>query len=343
VLTLLWGLATDTCIARVHHELNRLGAPVWLLDQAEVLDTEAGLDVAGEPTAWLQAGGRRLDLAEVTAAYPRPYDSRSVPPIAAAGVGSDDWRHAESIDETISCWLELTDTLVVNRLSAMSGNGSKPWQLARVAQAGFAVPETLVTTDPAAARSFWMHHGEVIYKSVSGVRSRVARLGPADAARLADVASCPTQLQRYIEGTDVRVHVVGRQVFPTVVRCNADDYRYAAEQGCAPPELAPAELPPEIEARCRRLAATLGLVVAGIDLRVTPEGTWYCFEANPSPAFNYYEYHTGQPIARAIACLLASAGVFHKRGRSGRANPCPCSGAARSRRRSIAMSGAGSS
>jgi D-alanine-D-alanine ligase-like ATP-grasp enzyme len=55
------------------------------------------------------------------------------------------------------------------------------------------------------------------------------------------------------------------------------------------------------------LAAALHLSVAGIDLRKTPEGEWVCFEVNTSPAFTYYEEATGQPIAHAIAELLASA------------------------------------
>jgi hypothetical protein len=40
---------------------------------------------------------------------------------------------------------------------------------------------------------------------------------------------------------------------------------------------------------------------------VTPEGEWFCFEVNPSPAFLYYQQATGQPIATAVAGLLAAA------------------------------------
>jgi glutathione synthase/RimK-type ligase-like ATP-grasp enzyme len=47
------------------------------------------------------------------------------------------------------------------------------------------------------------------------------------------------------------------------------------------------------------------LTVAGVDLRWAPGGAWYCFEVNPSPAFSYFAQATGQPIARAIARLLA--------------------------------------
>jgi hypothetical protein len=309
VLSLLWGLPGDAPLARVGEELAGLGAPVWLLDQRDVLDTEVELETGDEPSGFVRVGDHRIDLADVTAAYVRPYETARLPQVAASGPGSPAWRHATAVDEAIGCWLELTRVLVLNRLSAMAGNGSKPWQLRRIEAAGFAVPETLVTTDPRAARAFWEHHGEVIYKSVSGIRSRVARLRPEDAGRLGDVVTCPVQLQAYVSGTDVRVHVVGGQVFATEVASDADDYRYATQQGRRPPALAPLTLPPEIQDRCRRLAADLRLALAGIDLRVTPAGHWHCFEVNPSPAFSYYEHATGQPIGRAIAGLLIGAGI----------------------------------
>jgi hypothetical protein len=46
------------------------------------------------------------------------------------------------------------------------------------------------------------------------------------------------------------------------------------------------------------------LSVAGLDLRRTPGGDWFCFEVNPSPAFTYYEQITSQPIGQALALLL---------------------------------------
>jgi hypothetical protein len=48
----------------------------------------------------------------------------------------------------------------------------------------------------------------------------------------------------------------------------------------------------------------MGLLVSGVDLRRTADECWCCFEVNPSPGFTYYEGHTGQPIAGAIAALL---------------------------------------
>jgi glutathione synthase/RimK-type ligase-like ATP-grasp enzyme len=206
-------------------------------------------------------------------------------------------------DATLIAWTDLTSRFVINRPMAMAANNSKPYQLALIARLGFDVPDTLVTTDPEEVRRFRARHGAVAYKSVSGVRSIVSQLHERQLDRLADVANCPTQFQEYIPGEDVRVHVVGAELFATLVRSDADDYRYAAEVG-AGLELAETQLPDEVESLCRATAAGMGLHVAGVDLRHTPEGRWVCFEVNPSPAFTFYERATGQPIAAAIAQLL---------------------------------------
>ena len=66
------------------------------------------------------------------------------------------------------------------------------------------------------------------------------------------------------------------------------------------------ELPADCAARCRDLARALELPFSGIDLRRTPEGTWYCFEVNTSPGFFYFESATGLPIGDAVARLLLS-------------------------------------
>jgi glutathione synthase/RimK-type ligase-like ATP-grasp enzyme len=146
----------------------------------------------------------------------------------------------------------------------------------------------------------------VIYKSVSGIRSRVSKLGPEHRARLDDVTWCPTQFQAWIPGADHRVHVVGDEVFAIEIMSDADDYRYARQQGTSC-ELRPTALPPAIESRAVATAAALGLSIAGLDLRRTADDEWYCFEVNPSPCFTYYEHHTGQPLTAAVASMLMAA------------------------------------
>jgi hypothetical protein len=98
--------------------------------------------------------------------------------------------------------------------------------------------------------------------------------------------------------------VAGDEVFACDVDSCAIDYRYPRSEEEAP-RIAAVCLPGELADRCRGLATSLCLELAGIDLRRTPEGEWYCFEVNPSPAFTFYAEATGQPMDDAVARLLA--------------------------------------
>ena len=302
-MILLWGLREDMPLAEVHDALERLGASVWFVNQRVVLQSGISLTVEAAVEGLLQVGDQSIDLGSVTAAYVRPYDTWRIGAVARAGRDSPECRHALSFDDTLWLWAELTPARVVNRPSAMASNNSKPYQSVQIRAHGFEVPETLITTDPETVREFWERHGDVIYKSVSGVRSIVSRLRPADNDRLEDVTWCPTQFQQYVPGVDYRVHVVGDEVFCSKVESEADDYRYGSRQG-ATVSVEPATLTENWAERCRALAATMGYFLAGIDLRFTPDGAWYCFEVNPSPAFTFYDRH-GQGIAQAVARLLA--------------------------------------
>jgi hypothetical protein len=305
-MILLWGLPAETPLALVRDALEGLGCRTVLFDQRAVLDTAVELAIEdGQLRGALRTGRQAIELGEVTAVYLRPYDVRDLPILRRSGAGSPAWQHAIDIEETLWSWVELTPALVVNRPSAQSSNNSKPYQAAHIRRFGFQTPETLITTDPVAVREFWAKHGTVIYKSISGVRSIVSRLGPEHHARLDHVRWCPTQFQEHIAGTDYRVHVVGDEIFTCEIVSDAADYRYAGRQG-AKIDIRAYELPADCVERCHALATAMGLLVAGVDLRRTPEGAWYCFEVNPSPGFSFFQEATGQPIAEAIARLLAS-------------------------------------
>jgi hypothetical protein len=299
-MILFWGLPGDTPLAAVANVLTRKRLRSVFLDQRDSLDWSLDLNVGDSVSGCLRNGRQSLDLAEVKAAYLRPYDARQLfeSPGEAPALA-----HASTLGDALLAWADITPAKVVNRPWAMAPNNSKPYQSQQIRSLGFSVPDTLITTDPDAARQFWEKHGTVIYKSVSSVRSIVSRLSSGHSGRLENVRWCPTQFQQYIAGTDYRVHVVGERVFPCEIVSQADDYRYASRTGCRA-KIRAARLPADVAERCRRLATGVNLPVAGIDLRVTAEGEWYCFEVNPSPGFTYYQDETGQPIAEAIAQYL---------------------------------------
>ncbi len=299
-MIVLWGRRGDGPLRRVGERLRDAGAPVTLIDQELVLETAVDLEVDGGVSGTIACGSTCIDVEAVRAVYLRPVES------ARLGLACEEDRtHADAVTAALWTWADLTPALVVNRPAAMASNASKPYQAARIEAAGLRVPELLVTSDPGGARAFAARHDAVIYKSASGVRSIVRRLGPAQLARIDRVTTAPTQFQRRVGGPDVRVHVVGARVFATEVRSAADDYRYAELAGTAVAMRA-VRLPAAIAERCRAVSAELGLAVAGIDLRRDRDG-WWCFEVNPSPAFSFYDREPGRPIAAALADLLACA------------------------------------
>lgn len=295
-LVMLWGTAGDAPFDAVRAQFERCGAAHFTLEQSRA--AQASLEAGGR----LRMGERELDLDEIGAVYVRSFESWRVLQRAGFAPQSEEVRRAALLDASLYGWLAAADALIVNPLVAMGSNTSKPYQAELIRAGGFEIPPTLITTDPQAAREFVAAHADVVYKSVSGERSIVARLPAGSDERLEDVVWCPTQFQAYVPGVDWRVHVVGDELFACQIRSDAVDYRYAAQSGPAA-QLVAAALPADVEHRCRALAGALGLHFAGIDLRLTPQGDWYCFEVNPSPGFTYFE-QTGQPIGEALVRLL---------------------------------------
>lgn len=253
----------------------------------------------------------RLDMQGISGAYIRflGQEGRIAPPDLPEAQVRELQLEA---DTALMFVLDDLPCAVINRLGGGMSNNSKPYQLLLIAKAGLLVPPSLVTNDPQAARAFIARHGEVIYKSTSGIRSVVRPMGDEQMARLTLLRNGPAQFQAFVPGDNVRVHTVGDRLFATRIRSEAIDYRYACRDGMAV-DMEPADLPPTIAEACRRIGRDLGLLHVGIDLKETPDGQWYCFEVNPCPGFIYYERHTGQPISLAIAELLHTGGAVQPR------------------------------
>ena len=175
---------------------------------------------------------------------------------AAAGVDPDEARALRTEgDLSLMALVEDLACPVVNRVNSGLSNNSKPYQALMISRTGFRVPTTLVTSDPGAVRAFLAEHGDVIFKSASGVRSIVRRVGAGEIARLDLLRDGPAQFQAFVPGRNVRVHTVGEQIFATAIESDAVDYRYAHLDGKTT-RLEPVDLPPAVGEACLRLART---------------------------------------------------------------------------------------
>lgn len=303
-MILVCGGLADGVTELVCSRLQDCGYPYRLLDLVRFPEEYrvAWRWTDGGPEGWIAARDWRLDLHEISGVYARmlaPEDRPELPGIDPADATT---LRAEG-DLGLTVLLEDLACPVVNRIGGGLSNNSKPYQALVISRVGFRVPPTLVTSDPVAVRAFHAEHGDVIYKSASGIRSIVRRVGPDQFARLDLLRNGPAQFQAFVPGRNIRVHTVGDRIFATRIESDAVDYRYAHLDGLTA-GLEPVSLPPAVEAACLRLARAFDLLFAGIDLKQTPEGEFFCFEVNPCPGFLFYERHTGQPISTALAELL---------------------------------------
>ena len=292
-------IAAARCAGEPHVVFNQRHACHADLHMAWCSDGLDGTLAIGETT---------VPLREIRGVYARTIETSAIPEHRASGRTAPDpepLAHATALCALFDELLDVIPATVVNRPGAMGSNLSKPAQAAEITAAGLLTPPTLVTNDPDAVRAFHAEQGRVVYKSISAARSIVREWTPGGGPPLDGVTRLPTQFQGFVPGVNVRVHVVGTGLFATEVESAAIDYRYGEREGHST-SMHPTDLPDDVASACIALTRSLGLVMSGIDLKRTPDGAWYCFEVNPSPAYSFFEELGGQPIAAALVECLAA-------------------------------------
>ena len=297
------GIPSEPPIRLAVEAAEAAGIDHVVVNQREASRMDIAVEVDGGGVhGRLSLPDREVDLEDVAGVYWRLMEADRLPENGPSARPADRERSLD-LHRILTWWVETASCRVANRIGPMGSNASKPYQALRIERLGFATPPTVVSTVPADVRGAEAAWGPLVYKSTSSVRSIVRTYHPPG-DDLEAIRVLPTQFQRTVPGTDVRVHVVGGDVHATEITSDAVDYRYAARDG-EDADLRPCDLPVEVADRCRALAAGLDLPFCGIDLRRSDDGHWWCFEVNPSPGYSYYEQHTGQPISDSLVRWLA--------------------------------------
>jgi hypothetical protein len=310
-MILIAGIADETPVATAIDAAREMGIAHVVFDQRDHLNSSLKLKL-DEVAGWrgeLVTRSHTIDLQAISGVYLRLMDENYLPDVVGLAPNSWGKLRAARFHALLYDWLNIAPIRVASRPRAMLSNMSKTYQAGIIRRCGFSIPETVVTNDPSVAIDFidrCANDGdEVIYKSVSGARSVVETFHASDRERLPHIRWCPTQFQRKVRGTDIRVHVIGTRVFATRIQSDATDYRYSHKQSNSDPTLTAIELSQPLKQACIALAAALELSFTGIDLRIMADGTVICFEANPCPAYTFYQFRTGVPIANALVSWLA--------------------------------------
>jgi glutathione synthase/RimK-type ligase-like ATP-grasp enzyme len=191
----------------------------------------------------------------------------------------------------------------INSPQAFMGHQFKVHQLHQAAQWGAKIPPTLLTNQASMLVDFWHNcQQQVIIKDL--VNSTVPRrLTTADLTpdALLPLAHYPVFAQQWIEGVDIRVHVVGEQLFASAITSDTDCYK--TDQAM---RIQRHTLPDDVAHLTLQLAKGFDLKLAGIDYRLTPRGEYVFFEANPSPQYLIFEDQCQYAISECLARLLLS-------------------------------------
>ena len=215
---------------------------------------------------------------------------------------------SESTEALTGFWRAL-DCFWMNPPDADAVGQRKVRQLQLAREVGLAVPETLITNDPSAARSFVESHLEAgvvrkAFRNIPEAPRSTELVTPADLARIGDVRFAPVTFQRYVAADlDLRVIVVEDEVFAAAIKSTAEfqtDYR----MGIGSAEFSSYDLPDDVAAALLALHRRLGLVYGASDFRVTPEGEHVFLEVNPAGEYLFATERTGQPVPQAIAAAL---------------------------------------
>lgn len=295
-------------------ELERLGASARLLDLAafpQQLHLSLTYD-AGHRDFSLSGPAETdaLALREVRVVWWRRPQPFQLPP-RIQRPSHRNFAYNECHEAFAGLWQAL-DVCWVNHPTRDEVAARKVYQLRIAQDVGLDIPSTLISNDPAAAGRFVAarENESTIYKAFSATEQewRETRLVKAqEVAELASVAHAPVIFQEYIPATvDLRITVVGEELFPAAIHSQETSYPVDFRMDMAQARIEPVTLPRGVEARLRALMSRLGLVYGAIDMRLTPDGRYVFLEVNPAGQWLFVEQRTQQPIAKALAVLLAA-------------------------------------
>ena len=177
-------------------------------------------------------------------------------------------------------------------------------QLRAAVDSGLRVPRTLVSQDPAAVRRFCAESGPrgAIVKAVRGARRRFLWAVRVDESRLDDgsIALSPAIYQELIPGdVHLRICCFGEEIRTFALESAELDWRNDLSVPCRE-----FRLDEESRQRIADVLRRLGLRMAVMDAKLTPDGELVWLEANPQGQFLFVQGMTGVDLIEPFASFL---------------------------------------
>ncbi|MCB1754096.1 MAG: ATP-grasp domain-containing protein [Gammaproteobacteria bacterium] len=215
----------------------------------------------------------------------------------------------QSVTRSFFNQLALRGKLVVNTLTrAYVDHDSKAQLYQKLHDAGFCVPDTIMTNDPQQAERFFDKVGTAVAKPSIGIGS-TRKVSDYDKERLDELKKSPVLFQELIEGDTIRVHIVGNKVVLAL--------RIISEEGQVDSRTNPLgfeffKLPDDEEEKIVKATHFLGLNFAAWDILAAKDGRFAYLDCNPGPFILWI----GKENTRAVFQRLADFMIEFSNSRS---------------------------
>lgn len=304
--------------ATIPFVLKHLDVPVRVVSPADIINgKELSYDFRKGKLHVIFDGTELKDIKSVWFRKPRVFWGDKLPV-------DPEYRHYSEtaiLLHTRELYVHFPDAYWMSDYYAIRRAEFKGRQLQEAYNVGFRVPDTLATSDSAAAEAFSRRHPATIVKSQAMFFPKSAAGNPTmfyshkvtsgEKPTYSGLHLAPAIFQQAIEHDfDIRVTVVGDDVFAARIRTSGlddleavRDWRPAHYYGDL--DIAPYTLPPDIKDKCVALVRRLGLEYGAIDLVADKRGDIWFLENNPNGEWSFVEYATAQPIGKAIAEKLS--------------------------------------
>jgi glutathione synthase/RimK-type ligase-like ATP-grasp enzyme len=297
-------------------ELNKRNVPVFRFHPEDFphscsvsIDIEDGR-IHGE----LRNADHRVAFDDICAAWYRRSKNLYMGAVSRTSERLDDYVKAQSTATVVAVCAGL-QTLWVSHPFRLRRGEVKALQLAEASRAGLKVPRTLISNDPAQARTFVDALGSrqcaikpliaIGVTDEQGYRLPLTTTLPAGHS-LESMAHAPTMLQPYVDKAfELRCVVIGEEIFCAKLDSQAEEKSRVDWRG-GDPEHEIFMLPEEVKASIRRLMSSFELNFASLDMIVTPEGEFVFLELNPNGQWLWLEFELGLPLVATMADLLTT-------------------------------------
>jgi len=186
----------------------------------------------------------------------------------------------QSVTKSFFEQLSQRNKLVINTLTrAYVDHDTKAQLYQKLADAGFCVPQTVMTNCPERAKAFFNRVGAAVAKPSIGIGS-TRKVSTHDMERLGELAKSPTLFQELIEGDTIRVHIVGDKVVLALRILSAEGQ---VDSRTDPQGFEFFEMPEDEAEKLVKATHFLGLHYAAWDILAARDGRYAYLDCNPGP------------------------------------------------------------